>query len=189
MQRLSSYILAKATGRNVLIALALLAVCIAVFNVWLTPQYQRYAAGFVPFDLQFPLTREMIVIQLGAMSAGAPGAYVMFAALDMAFPLVAAGFTALLWGWLALKSGAVALVEGFRRGWWIWALFPAVFDIAENVYFLTILLAYPEPRLEAIEAAILAHRGKQVFLGINQAATAALAVAAAVSRWRGGTPG
>jgi len=180
----SHFLLSKGTGRNVLIALGLLVACIGLFNVVFTPMYQSVAAGFVPFDLQFPLTREMIIIQLGATSDGALAAYTRFAVVDTFFPVIAAVFTILLWGWLVQKSDARILVAAYERGWWIWALFPAVCDLSENYFFLKILSTYPEPALDAIESVIPLHRGKLVFLSINQAATVALIVVTVVMRLR-----
>jgi hypothetical protein len=176
--------LGKASGRNVLIALALLALCIAAFNLILTPMYQAVSSDFVPFDLQYPLTREMIIIQLGAMSERSAGAYVNFAALDILFPPVAAWVTVLLWAWLVNKSGSTRLREAFGRGWWIWALFPCLCDWGENAAFLSIILGHPEPMPRSIEAAVDLHRGKMVFLTINQALTAGLAITVAVMRLR-----
>lgn len=184
MTALSQFIAGRASGRNVLIALLLLVLCIAAFNLILTPMYQAVSADFVPFDLQYPLTREMIIIQLGAMSESSAGAYVNFAALDMIFPPVAAWFTVLLWAWLVNKSGSATLRAAFQRGWWVWAFFPCLCDWAENAAFLTIILGHPEPMPRAIEAAVDIHRGKMVFLTINQTLTAALVIAAAVARLR-----
>jgi hypothetical protein len=184
MTTLSAFLLSKSTGRNVLIALALLVFCIGLFNVVLTPMYQNVSAGFVPFDLQFPLTREMIIIQLGAMSGASPSAYMRFAAVDMAFPVIGAALTVLFWGWLVVKSGSATLTAAFQRGWWIWAVFPAVCDLSENVLFLRIIAAHPEPALEAIELAIPVHRGKLVFLSINQIITGGLIVVTLVMRLR-----
>jgi hypothetical protein len=184
MERLSNFLSSKATGRNVLVALGLLVLCIGLFNVALTPMYQQASSGFVPFDIQFPLTREMIIIQLGAMGPGSFAAYARFAALDMAFPLIGSGFTVLFWAWLVQKSGSAMLLGAFQRGWWIWAVFPAVCDLSENFFFLKILATYPEPALDAIEIVVDVHRGKLVFLTISQGATVALVVISALIQLR-----
>lgn len=165
-------------------ALGLLVLCILAFNLVLTPLYQDVTAGLVPFDLQVPLSREMIVIQLGAMSALTPRAYVYFSALDFVFPLISAAFLLLLWAWLVQKSGSVWLRRAFESGWWVWVLFPAAWDLAENVAFLRILLLHPTIEPDVIEAAVIAHRAKTTFFTIAQFMTAALAIATIVSRVR-----
>ena len=182
---MSAFLLAKATGRNVLIALGLVVLWIGAFNFFFTPHYQAVSSGFVPFDMQFPLSREMIIIQLGAMTDAAPAAYVLFAAADMPFPLIASALTILFWAWLVTKSGSPALLGAFQRGWWIWGLFPAICDLGENVFFLGIILKHPEPMLSWIEKAIYVHRGKAAFLAMNQAATIALMIVTAVMWVRG----
>jgi len=181
---LSQFIADRASGRNVLIALGLLVACIAAFNLILTPMYQAVSAGFVPFDLQYPLTREMIIIQLGAMSERSAGAYLNFALLDMFFPPIATWFTVLLWAWLVGKSGSKTLVEAFQRGWWMWAVFPCLCDWAENAAFLTIILGHPEPMPRAIEAAVDVHRAKMLFLTVIQTLTAGLVIVVAIMRLR-----
>ena len=184
MVTLSAFFSRQATGRNVLIALAALVFCIGLFNVVLTPMYQAVSSGFVPFDLQFPLTREMIIIQLGAMGPGSFAAYARFTAVDMAFPMIASTFMLLLWAWLVQKSGSEMLRGAFERGWWIWAVFPAVCDLTENFFFLQIFATYPEPALDAIEIAVDVHRGKLAFLTISQGITVGLAVMTALMQLR-----
>lgn len=179
MTALSAFFIRQASGRNVLISLALLAICILIFNLFLTPLYQEVSSGFIPLDLQFPLSREMIVIQLGAMTPLSSRAYGYFAALDMIFPPLSAAAFILLWAWLAEKSGSAALVAAYRRGWWIWAIFPCLCDWAENVAFVSIIFGHPVINPDMIEAAIVAHRGKAVFFAIAQVISAALVVVAA----------
>lgn len=181
---MSAFLLAKGTGRNVLIALGMVVLWLGAFNFVLTPNYQQYAAGFIPFDMQFPLTREMIIIQLGAMTEGAPAAYVQFAAADIPFPIIASALTILLWAWLVRKSGSAALLGAFQRGWWIWAVFPALCDLGENAAFLKIILSHPEPMLREIDFAVVIHRGKAVFLSLSQTLTITLIIATVVMRLR-----
>jgi hypothetical protein len=177
MTRLSAFLFAQGTSRNVLAAFALMTLT-GVSFAWLTPHYQAAAAGFEPFDMQFPLTREMMVIQFGAFDDGIFTAYLPFAAVDMFFPLFAAAFTALVWAWLIARAGLAGLAGAYCRGWWIWATFPALCDLAENVLFLRILAAYPQLTPELIDIAVPVHRAKLVFLSISQGMTALLILAA-----------
>lgn len=184
MSALSAFLLRKATGRTLFKVLGLLILCILGFNLVLTPLYQEVAAGFVPFDLQERLTHEMIAIQLGAMSPLAARAYVYFSALDFVYPLVSAAFMLLLWAWLVAKSGSAWMMGAFDRGWWLWALFPAVWDLAENVAFLRILLIHPVIEPDVIEGAVLAHRAKGTFMTIAQFITVGLIAATVLARLR-----
>ncbi|MDX2143852.1 MAG: hypothetical protein SFV19_10895 [Rhodospirillaceae bacterium] len=179
---MSAFLLSRATGRAVLIALAAMAASGASFSV-LIPPYQE-AAGFTPFDMQFPLTRDMVIIQLGAFNDGVLAAYLPFAAVDMFFPAVGAAFTVLLWGWLARAAGAPWLTGAFRRGWWIWAIFPALCDLSENVLFLRLLAAEPRPTLDLIDTAVAVHRAKLVFLSIAQGISVALILVTMMLVWR-----
>ena len=181
---MSDYFLSRGTGRNVLIAFGLVVVSVAMFNFVLTPAYQSVSAGFVPFDLQFPLTREMIIIQLGAMSEDSFDAYVRFAMFDMAFPIFGAAFFVLFWAWLVTQSTSAVLMAFYRRGWWIWALFPAVCDLAENILFLQIINRHPDPVLNLIEWAVDVHRGKLVFMSVAQVISVVLILLTMVLRWR-----
>ncbi len=184
MTALGDFFLSKASGRRVVLCLALVVLSILIFNLVLTPIYQSVSAGFVPFDLQFPLSLEMIVIQLGAMTDATPNAYLGFAILDFAFPLFGAVFFILFWAWLVNKSRSPALVGLYHRGWWIFALFPCFCDWAENVAFLLILFSHPIIRPEAMMFAIDVHKGKMVFMAIAQAMTVALLIGTLVSRVR-----
>jgi hypothetical protein len=181
---LGDFFLSRASGRNVFICLVLVVLSILIFNLILTPIYQSVSAGFVPFDLQFPLTQEMIVIQLGAMTTATPKAYLNFAILDFLFPIFGAAFLVLYWGWLAQKSRSAALKNIFRRGWWVWAVFPCLCDLAENVAFLSILFSHPLIQPDTLEFAIIIHRAKTVFLAIAQAITLAAMIAAGIARLR-----
>lgn len=183
MERLSNVLMSKATGRNVLIAFVLMAASGLSFN-FLIPPYQEAAAGFMPFDMQFPLTREMVIIQLGAFNESTLAAYIPFAAVDMFFPVFGSAFTLLLWAWLIGKGGAAWLTAAFRSGWWIWATFPAVCDLSENVFFLQVLAARPQPPVDLIDLAVVVHRAKLVFLSIAQGTSAALILVTLVLIWR-----
>ncbi len=184
MTALGDFFLSKASGRRVILCLALVIFSILIFNLVLTPIYQSVSAGFVPFDLQFPLSIEMIVIQLGAMTDATPKAYLNFAILDFAFPLFGASFFILFWAWLATKSRSPALVGLYRRGWWIFALFPCFCDWAENVAFLQILFAHPLIQPDTMDFAIKVHKGKMMFMAVAQAMTVALLIGTLVSRVR-----
>ena len=89
----------------------------------LAPMY-RAATGFLPFDLQRPLSHFMIGIELGAFDKGAAlEIYTAFATIDVALMLAKAAAITLLWLWLFekapqrlfnfLKRGGVAMVPSY----------------------------------------------------------------------------
>lgn len=182
MTALSDYFIARASGRRILLILALVGLCLVAFNLILTPTYQAVSAGFVPFDLQFPLSRESIVIQFGAMSEASLRAYINFALIDFIFPPLGAAFLVLFWAWLVQKGGSPILIGFYRRGWWVWAIFPCLCDWAENVTFLSLFLARPAIDPDMLELAVDVHRAKFVFLAIAQSVTVALVLTTGLQR-------
>jgi hypothetical protein len=179
MKALSAYLRSRAGSRAVLAAFAVQMALLAVMILVLVPQYQRVSGGFVPFDLQVPLTQEMIAIQRGAFSEATPAAYLKFAAADVVFPPAAAAFLILLWAWLVNRAGHAKLAQWYDEGLWLAALIPMAFDWAENVLFVRIVAA-PEPLPAAFDLAVSVHRAKDFALSLTAAITVALAVGAAL---------
>src|SRR4051812_9773601 len=89
----------RVTGRLVIGAIGV-ALGLTVVRFFLSDAF-RSVTGFVPFDLQFPLGRQAIAIQLGALGKGvAAQAYVPFAVADALLAAAAAWAIALLWMWI-----------------------------------------------------------------------------------------
>ena len=103
-------------------------------SIRLIPHFQA-STSFIPFDVQFPLTRHMIAIQLGAYESNARAAYLPFLLVDLLLAFASAAALLLLWSWLFsqhrtrvfafLERGAVLLVP----------VYTLCCDIAENVAF------------------------------------------------------
>ncbi|MDX2225206.1 MAG: hypothetical protein SFV21_20785 [Rhodospirillaceae bacterium] len=183
MNTLSAYLRSLATSRAVLIAFAVQMALLAAMLWLLVPQYQRATGGFVPFDLQVPLTQEMIGIQRGAFSEETLSAYLRFAATDFLFPPAAAVTLILLWAWLVNRAGVAKLVRWYDDGLWLAALIPMALDLAENVLF-TRIIAAPVPLPATVDLAVSVHRAKDFALSLTAAVTVALAVGAALGWFR-----
>lgn len=96
--------------------------------------------GAPPFDLQHLLSLADIADQLPRYTDGARRLYGLFVAVDMAFPLLASLFLASICAFL-LRRGPPALYQRLVAGGWLTLLLlPAVFDWAENLAALTLVL-------------------------------------------------
>ena len=103
------------TGRGFFAIAAVAAVLGLISNYVVAPAY-REIAGFLPFDLQYPLSRFMIGVELGTFDgATAIKAYVLFAAVHFALGIVVAALFTLFWAWLFLKV-PTRLFSFLRRG-------------------------------------------------------------------------
>ena len=76
----------------------------------------RSVTGFLPFDAQFPLSKIMIVVELGAFDKGAATTpYLLFAAVDLAYMIATAALFTMIWMWLFTKFPS-PLFGFLRRG-------------------------------------------------------------------------
>ena len=134
MTAFAEYLKSRANGRavagTVLFALLILVLQYGV----LIPHFQS-ATGLKPFDMQFPLTKYMIAIQLGTYPPGAGAAYLPFVLIDLLLAVVSAAALMLLWSWLFRQrpSGALSFLE--RGGVILIPIYTLACDIAENIAF------------------------------------------------------
>lgn len=138
MNALSQYLKSRATGRTVTGAVIFALLVVLVQHTLLIPRFQA-ATTFIPFDLQFPLTRHMIAIQLGAYQANAPAAYFPFLLVDVLLAFASAGALMLLWSWL-FNQRRIRMTAFFER--WVVILVPIYTlcsDIAEDVAFARLI--------------------------------------------------
>jgi len=98
-----------ATGRNLLVMLAALGASAIIAHTLTLPAYRAVASGFDPFNVQYPLTWEMVAIQRGAFSPGISVAYTGYVIFDFLSQCVMAIFYALLWAWMMARSPPVPL--------------------------------------------------------------------------------
>lgn len=136
MTGLTAYLKGRATGRAVAASVILAALLYLLRDAVLVP-YFRDVTGFVPFDVQFPLTRFMMAIQLGAYHspAAARVAYLPFLVIDVLYAFASAASLMFLWTWLFMRQpnqifdflerGAVVLVPAYTL----------ICDVGENIAF------------------------------------------------------
>lgn len=120
--------------------------------LWIGVAFAAATEGLQPFDLQDDLTVDQALAQLPRYTAESHRLYVLFAAVDFAFPLVASLASAAAAAFL-LRHGlpaASAWLEA-RRGLLV-LLLPTLFDWLENVAALAFihLGSAPSPALATL---------------------------------------
>lgn len=171
-----------ATGRNVLIALGVVAILVLLSNLVLVPVYRVASAGFVPLDLQFPLSQTTIAFQRGAFGPGIYEAYLWFAILDWLSAVAMAVATVVLWSWLSVRAP-----DGFdgsivAAGILFLPVLTALSDFAENIYFMRLVTADShDPQHELTLMALVAHRFHYVLNMVVNGVTLGMFVLAAVA--------
>ena len=176
------YLLSRATGLNLLIVLTI-AVVLALLSRFVMAAIFREVAGFEPFDLQAPLSRNMLAIELGTMDKGtAMGFYIPFMAIDVLFAVASAFVYALFWGWLFAKV-PTRLFAFLRQGGILLAPFAAIFcDLAAKGGFVRLLHGLSGPAYAAaIEFSVTAHRFKYAFVDLRNYLSVAFVLVACIS--------
>lgn len=163
----------RTSGSRGLYALAVLLGPALLFIV-LMPVAQRFAvatAGLPPFDMQNDLTVAAVFEQLPSYTDASRRWYYLFTAADYVFPVFASLFLG--------ATGAFFLRRGFPAayarldGWHALALYflPAIFDWAENVVSLVVILGYPAELEPAAHLLVLAKQAKLATLTLFQGLT------------------
>jgi hypothetical protein len=172
MSAFAEYLKSRASGRavagTVLFALLILVLQYGV----LIPHFQA-ATGLKPFDMQFPLTKYMIAIQLGTYPPGAGTAYLPFLLIDLLLAIVSAAALMLLWSWLFRQrsSGPFSFLE--RGGVTLVPVYTLVCDIAENIAFARLVGGglSPDSHAGTIEFAVTIHSVHGAFLDLQMILT------------------
>ncbi|MGE4062439.1 MAG: hypothetical protein AB7E79_03635 [Rhodospirillaceae bacterium] len=138
MSGLANYLKSRASGRAVTGAMIFAFLVVLVQHAVLIPHFQA-ATTFKPFDVQFPLTKYMIAIQLGAYEETAAAAYLPFVVVDLLLALVSTAALMLLWAWLfrAQPNRLFAFLE--RGAIFLLPVYTLACDIAENVAFARLI--------------------------------------------------
>lgn len=181
MTALAAYIKAHATGRAVAAAMMLCLLLAVLLRVVLVP-YFKSATGFVPFDMQFPLSHYTIPIQLGAYGNAAAGAYLPFLMVDLLLASISAGALMLLWGWLfRAPSAAFGFFE--RGGIFLVPIYTLVCDVCENVAFARLVARSlaGEAYADAIQFAVIVHRLRGALLDLQVILTVTFVIIFAVA--------
>lgn len=153
---------------QLLVAVGVISGLLQILQRLVTAPYFEKIAGFMPFDIQFPLGSVAVAIQLGAYGEGATNAYIVFAACEILAALTVAAFFMLLWRWIfsVLPIGAFIFLQ---RGGILLAPFAALIcDIAETAGFVRLISGVSEPLYEStLEFSIFMHRLKFAFQDIR----------------------
>lgn len=169
---------ANASGRNVLVAFALLTALTSSFGLYFTPAFERVSGGLQPFDMQFPLSHESVVIQLALLTPESVSAYTGFMVVDFIFPPFGALCWTLLWAWALQKIAWPRWDALFEAGFWSFPFFGAACDWAENILFYRIIAAAPRPLPDTIDLALQIHDAKLRLLLVTATVTVILLVTA-----------
>jgi len=140
----------------------------------------RGAAGFLPFDLQFPLTKFMIAVELGAIDkAAAMMPYAFFVAADLTYMLAAAGLFTLGWLWLFAKFPMPLFAFLRRGGVAMLPFYVVILDIVTKVEFFRLIGGLSgEDYADALEFSVTVHRLKFALMEIRNYLTAGFVLAA-----------
>jgi hypothetical protein len=143
LSRFNKFILAHASGRNVLLLLAISVASFAVMAALLAPAFQDATGGLRPFDLNFGVSAEIVYRDLPSYTDRSKSIYVAFAVADYIYPAAAAGFFALLWAWMFNKAQNPGLERLMRAGILSFPFLFALVDWLENAGFLFVIFSYP----------------------------------------------
>ncbi|MGI9330952.1 MAG: hypothetical protein ACR2QB_09590 [Gammaproteobacteria bacterium] len=132
------------------------------------PRFEALTGGAVPYDLQDELSVEQVYTQLATYSADARQLYYVFSAIDFAFPFFASLFLAAITAFsLRYLWPAAYQWLGTHKLWWL-LLIPAVFDWAENIFALTVIINHGQELRGAAAAMIYAKMGKLTLVTLSQ---------------------
>jgi len=175
MTAFRDWLLRQATLPKVILAFVVMSGLIYWMNT-LTPAFQAATDGNMFFDMQIPITEQMMLEQLPAYTEESKSLYVYFMFIDYLFPPMAGLFTALLWGWLMNKAPSGVLVKLRSSKLVLFPFISASLDWLENIGFLGTALLYPS-RIEWLtQSGVLFREAKLLFMGGNLTITIFLIV-------------
>ena len=181
-----AFLRSLATLRNLFVGFLLVVILTALIDWVAVPGFRQAASGFVPFNQQNPLSTVMIAFERGAFGPGAPARYFRFVLLEGAYGLVYAGFTILLWCWLAARAPGTFADRILNYGLVALPLVGFGLGIGESVLFMQLMIANArDPQHDLTITALNVHRVKYVIDTLTYAFTAAYALTAIVARVMG----
>ena len=152
MSRFNKFIRDHASGRKVLLLLAVAVVSFALMAAVITPAFQEASGGLRPFDLNFGISADVVYRELPVYTARSKAIYVGFAVVDYIYPAAAAAFFALLWARMFKKAPNRFFERLTRAGVLAFPFLFAAVDWLENAGFLFVIFSYPAeyPRIAAL---------------------------------------
>jgi hypothetical protein len=181
MRGLTAFLSSRATGRNIIGTSMAAAVMWSAATFILIPAY-RDITGFAPFDVQSPLSRFMIGIELGAFEESAAiGAYIMFAIVDGLRGILLACAVMLSWLWLFARRPTKLSAMLVRGGILLVPWYVVLLDITAKFAFARLLKGLSGASYGAtIEFAATVHRIEFAFIDLRNYLTVAFIVLAAL---------
>lgn len=143
LARFNDFVLACASGRNILLLLAVTIISFWIMAGVITPAFQNATNGLRPLDLNFGIDADVIYRDLPAYTDRSRSLYVGFAIADYVYPAAAAVFFALLWAWMFTKVPSHLFDRLTAVGILIIPFLFALVDWLENAGFLFVVFSYP----------------------------------------------
>jgi len=150
----------------------------------ISERFPGTSGGNLPFDMQNDLTPVQVFEQLPAYSEQAFSTYYVFQAVDFAFPLLAGLFLAAVFAFGLRHTAPGWYAVAVARNLLVLMLLATLFDYLENVNFLWVINAWPEPAETAAQLGVLAKKAKLFFMNLANGLTA-LSLLTAALRWLG----
>ncbi len=146
------FMLARASGRNVLMLLAITLISFALMAAVITPAFQEATDGLRPFDLNRGITSETMYQELPRYTDRSRSLYIWFAVLDYVYPAAAGAFFALLWAWMFNRAPNRGYERLTKAGVLGIPFIYALIDWLENAGFVFVIFSYPSqyPGIAAI---------------------------------------
>jgi hypothetical protein len=184
IQTINDFFLSRTSGRRVLLWLALLIACLALFGLVLVPTFESATGGLRPVDLAFPTTPELIFSQLPFYTEASYRAYAWFAVLDYIYPPTLATFLAMLWAWFCTVAPNRFFDRLLAVGIVLLPFVGAALDWLENAGFLTVIFSYPAELRGIADLACGFKQAKLVVNSLNVLLTIVLSLTALFIRLR-----
>ncbi len=143
LARFNKTILARATGRAVLLWLVVAIASFGLMAAVITPAFQDATAGLRPFDLNFGISADVIYRDLPVYTDRSRTLYIWFAIADYIYPAAAAVFFTMLWAWMFNKAPKRSFERLIAAGVLVIPFLFALVDWLENAGFLFVIYSYP----------------------------------------------
>ena len=163
----TEYLKSRASGRAVVGAVIFALLVVLVQQALLIPYFQA-VTGLKPLDVQFPLSRYAVAIQLGVYKEGAGAAYLPFFVVDIILAAASALALMLLWAWL-FRQQTTRIFSFLERGAVILLpIYTLACDIAENIAFMRLIGGLEgESYADTVQFAVTAHSVRGAFLDLQ----------------------
>ncbi len=165
IQRLNSFLFAHATGKKILLMLALTIASFYAMAFVILPMFQEATGGLRPFDLNTGINAEQMYQELPVYTDESRSLYILFAIADYIYPLANAGFFALLWAWMFSRSPNRFFDQLARYGIFLLPFLFTLVDWSENLGFMFVIFSYPAeyPTIGDVAGILKANKSKFLY--------------------------